>query len=83
MKENTLLQSRLSDYDVQLKSNQRYQLLSNSSLTGDLYRLYAKYCQKMESHSQKVQDIEQSHELYQQVAILQGNISKTTNLSNK
>lgn len=46
-----------------------------------LHRLYAKYYQKMDSHSQKVNDIEQSHNLYQQVAILQENISKTSHQS--
>ena len=42
------------------------------------FRLYAKYYHKMDSHSQRVNDIEQSHELYQQVAVLRENISKTT-----
>ena len=32
----------------------------------------------MDSHSQRVNDIEKSHELYQQVAVLQENISKIT-----
>lgn len=37
----------------------------------------------MDNYSQKVNAIEQSHELYQQVAILQENISKTSNQSNE
>ena len=45
------------------------------------FRLYAKYYQKMDGYSQKVSDIEKSHELYQQVAVLQENISKTTGKS--
>ena len=44
-------------------------------------RLYAKYSQKMNSYSQKVNDIEHSHELYQQVVILQEGISKANSQS--
>ena len=36
----------------------------------------------MNGYSEKVNDIEQSHELYQQVAILQENITKINDQSN-
>ena len=42
-------------------------------------RLYSKYYLKMDGHIQKVKDIEQSHELYQQVTLLQQNITETGN----
>ena len=53
-----------------------------SSVTDDLIRLYAKYYYKMESYGQKVNDIEKSHDFYQQVAILQDSISRTNTKSN-
>ena len=66
---------------MQQQSNQRYVatyiLDVINSVTDDLFRLYAKYYHKMESYGQKVNDIEKSHELYQQVAVLQDSISGT------
>ena len=44
-------------------------------------RLYVKYHQKMQDHIQKVTNAEQSHELYERIALLEGRISETINKS--
>ena len=50
------------------------------SLTRDYILSIVRGWSHGESHSQRANDIEQFHELYQRVAILQGNILLTINL---
>ena len=77
VKENSLLQMKLFDGQLQLESNQRY-LMDDLVIEHDvLYnRLYVKYHQKMQDHIQKVTNAEQSHELYGKITLLEGQISE-------